>query len=81
MDLRPADTTPEAWEVYLAALRRIGPEGRLRMAMELSDNARAITEAGIRQSHPDWGERRVRLELIRIVLGPRLFERWYTPEA
>lgn len=80
MELRPADTTPEAWKVYVAALRRLGPAGRLRMAFELSDNARAVTEAGIRQRHPDWDDRRVRLALIRTVLGPELFERFYAEE-
>jgi hypothetical protein len=58
----------------------MGMEGRARMTFELSDNVRAVTEAGIRHRHPEYDDRRVRLELIRTVLGPELFARWYSDE-
>ncbi len=47
------------------------------MTFELSDNLRAITEAGIRHRHPEYDEEQVRLALIRAVLGDKLFGRFY----
>ena len=47
------------------------------MTFELSDNLRAITEAGIRHRHPDYDEEQVRLALIRTMLGDELFNRFY----
>lgn len=43
---------------------RTGSE-RLRLAAELSDAARALAAAGIRERHPDWSDREVLLELVR----------------
>jgi hypothetical protein len=78
MGTHSADTTADAAQFQTAVLRRLGVEGRARMTFELSDNLRAVTEAGIRHRHPEYDDRRVRLELIRIVLGPELFTRWYS---
>ncbi len=77
MSIRPADTTIEAFKVQVAALRRLGLEGRARMTFELSDNLRAVTEAGIRHRHPEYDKEQVRLALIRTMLGDKLFERFY----
>jgi hypothetical protein len=54
MSSRPFDTSPEAWEVYLAAVRRLGPEGRVRLALELSEAVRSIHLAGILARNPTW---------------------------
>ena len=77
MSVRSRDTTVEAAKVHAAALRRLGLEGRARMTFELSDNLRAVTEAGIRHRHPDYDEEQVRLALIRAMLGDELFDRFY----
>ncbi|MBI4519470.1 MAG: hypothetical protein HY701_01420 [Gemmatimonadetes bacterium] len=34
----PRDTSPAAWAVYLAALARMGPEGRFQRAIDLSES-------------------------------------------
>jgi len=69
---RPADTSPEAWHVQLEIVRRMtGPE-RVARAFELSDEARAVTEAGIRYRHPGWTEDQVRDELMDLLLGREL---------
>lgn len=69
---RPMDTSPEARRVQLAIFRRLtGPE-RVAMAFEMSDAARALTEAGIRHRHPDWSDERVQEALIAHLLGPEL---------
>jgi hypothetical protein len=38
----------------------------------MSDEIRAVTEAGIRHRHPEWTDDEVQAELARIVLGPAL---------
>jgi len=45
------------------------PEQRLAMAAEMSDEIRAVTEAGIRGRHPDYSDDQVRAELVGILLG------------
>jgi hypothetical protein len=72
--MRPADTTPEAWQHHVAALRRMtGPE-RVAKAFEMSDAARALSEAGIRHRHPDWDDSRVHDALMELLLGADLAE-------
>lgn len=69
---RPVDTSPDAWRAHLEALRRMtGPE-RVVKALELSDAARAITEAGIRHRHPEWTDQQVNEALMELVIGQAL---------
>ena len=71
------DTSLEASRVYYAALGRMTPQERIRRAFELSDQARAVLEAGVRWRHPDYDEESVRLATIRLWLGERLFGEVY----
>jgi len=73
MDAIPADTTVDAARKQFEILRRLGPEVRLKMAFEMSDNLRSIVEAGVRLRHPDYGEESVRREVLRLMVGERLF--------
>ena len=45
------------------------PEQRVAAAVEMSDEIRAVTEAGIRSRHPAYTDDEVRAELAMIVLG------------
>jgi len=45
------------------------PQQRLVAAAEMSDEIRALAEAGIRQRHPDYAEAEVRAALVAILLG------------
>ena len=69
----PKDTTVEAMAKQDEILRELGPAGRAAMAFELSDNLRAVVEAGVRSRHPDWEESEVRCEVLRLMLGEDLF--------
>ncbi len=53
------DTSPEARRVQLESLRRLDGPQRLEMACRMSDDARAMSEAGIRHRHPDWNDEQV----------------------
>ncbi len=69
---RPADTSPDAWRAHLESLRGMtGPE-RVAKAFELSEAARATSEAGIRHRHPDWSDEQVREALMELLIGREL---------
>lgn len=70
--MRPADTSPEAFEYQLARLRELGPGGRSRMAAELSDAVRQTSLAAIRQRHPQYTEDEIRRTFVGIVYGLNL---------
>ena len=76
-EIVPKDTTIEAARVQFSILRKIGMEGRARMAINLSDGLRSIIESGVRQRHPDYDENMVRLAAIRITIGDELFRQAY----
>lgn len=76
-DVIPGDTTPEAFVEQLRVLARLSNETRATMSSQLSDNLRAILEAGVRQRHPDYDERTVQLATIRCMLGDKLFREVY----
>ena len=59
--------------MHIEGLRRMSISQRAAMTFELSDNLREIAKDGVRHRHPDWDETRVKQEVLRIVLGDRLF--------
>ncbi len=73
MNTIPADTTLEAVRKQFEILRRLGPEARLKMAFEMSDNLRRIVEAGVRGRHPDYNEQKIKQEVLRLMIGERLY--------
>jgi hypothetical protein len=73
--VRPADTSPEAHAVQLAIYRRLGPDGRLALALRVSDDVRSITRSGLRTRHPEHSEDEIDQALRRLLLGDELFER------
>lgn len=69
---RPLDTSQAAHERQFEAFRQLSPEDRLRLAAEMSDEIRALAEAGIRSRHPDLSDEEVREALADVMLGPEL---------
>lgn len=69
----PADTTLEAARKEFEVLRRLGPEVRARMAFEMSNGLRRIVEAGVRHRHPDFDQKKVKLEVLRLMIGDKLY--------
>jgi hypothetical protein len=68
----PGDTSPAAWERYMDGMRRTSPQDRVRRAVEMSDELRHITRAGIRSRHPQWTPEQVQDELEDLMLGTDL---------
>ncbi len=48
------------------------PQQRIAAAAEMSDDVRALAEAGIRSRHPQYSDEEVRLTLVEILLGREL---------
>ena len=78
--MRPADTSPEAWKVWLNLVRRLSPEERLQRAFEYSALVRELAESTIRQKYPHASEREIFLRAARQRLGADLFEKVYGRE-
>ena len=65
---RMHDTTPDAEQVRLEAIRRMGPAQRLAQALELSEFVRGLALTRLRELYPQ----RTDLELVELMLGERL---------
>jgi len=70
--MRPADTSIEAWDKQLEALRRLAPEERLEIAAEMSEALRRLVESGVRSRHPEYTPDEMRAAVAEILLGPGL---------
>ena len=66
------DTSAAARRVQVEALRRLDGPTRLQMALEMSEEGRRVSLAGIRHRHPDWTDAAVHQELLRLMLGREL---------
>lgn len=77
MNAIPLDTTIEAARKQFEILRKLGPEVRVKMAFEMSNNLRSIVEAGTRLRHPDYNEQQIQKEVIRLMIGDTLFRQIY----
>jgi hypothetical protein len=75
--MRPRDTSPEAWKVFLDIQRRMPPEVKLQRALEWSKLVRRFAEAGLRERYPHADEREILLRYSRMTLGPELFRKAY----
>jgi hypothetical protein len=75
--MRPADTSPEAWKVFLDIQRRMTPSEKLALTLEWSELMRGFAEAGIRERHPGASDHEVLLRYARMTLGRELFEKAY----
>jgi hypothetical protein len=66
------DTSATAVARQRDAFRRMTPEQRLALAVEMSDEIRGVTEAGIRHRHPELTDDEVRVTLAAIALRPEV---------
>ncbi|HEX7705797.1 MAG TPA: hypothetical protein VF701_04985 [Thermoanaerobaculia bacterium] len=69
LEMIPRDTTPVAAAMHEAALRRLGPAERLRIAFELSDLTHRLAVEGIRRRNPECGEEEAIRILARALYG------------
>lgn len=74
------DTARDAEKKQIEILRQMGPERRLAAAVELSRISRKLLAEGVHRRKPEYDERQIRLETIRLTLPKELFLAAY-PEA
>jgi hypothetical protein len=67
------DTSTDARRAQIEALRRMGPERRAALAIELSRSARETALAGIRERDPSLSEEEAQRALFRRLLGEDLY--------
>lgn len=72
--MRPADTSPEAWEVLLDPMRQMPPSEKLRCTFEYSAFVQSLAEGNLRRSYPHANEREIFLRSARQRLGADLFQ-------
>ena len=69
------DTEAAAHQAQVAAARRLGPEGRLRVAAQMSEDARAIAFEGMCRRHPEYTPEQARRVVLRALWGEPLATR------
>jgi len=70
------DTSSEIEAMQLEIRRRMSPEKRFLVALEMSELCRELRKSGIRQQHPDWTERQIMIELFRLAFLPDPLPAW-----
>jgi hypothetical protein len=73
----PADTTAQAWRVFLDVQRRMSPAEKIQRVFELSEMVQSAAEAGLRQKYPQADAREIFLRATRQRLGADLFGKVY----
>jgi hypothetical protein len=71
-----SDTSPEIEAMQMQIRRQMTPDERFRIAIELSDMCRELRKAGIKRDHPDWSNRQVIIELLRLAFLPDALPAW-----
>lgn len=61
----PADTTPEAWHIQMAAIARRSPAERMEEWAALNDAVAKMEADAVRRRHPEYDDRQVFLALVR----------------
>lgn len=62
------DTAPAAAEAQAGVLRRLDPERRLELAVDMSIAARGLLASRLRTEHMEWPEAMVHREVLRLSL-------------
>ena len=75
--MRPRDTSPEAWKVFIDLHRAMPPDVKLQRTLEFSEFGRRLAEAGLRERYPRADEHEILLRYARMALGPDLFRKAY----
>ena len=65
------DTTPAAAQIQEEIYRRLTPADRLRMAIEMSEFARSLSRAGLRERRPELTESELDREMLFLLYGFR----------
>jgi hypothetical protein len=73
MGSRPLDTTQEAERIQIECYRRMTPQERMRIGLQLSAMVRKSLLEGVRIRHPEYTGEQLRVAVIRLLLPEDLF--------
>jgi hypothetical protein len=65
-----SDTSDEIARMQLDAYRQMSGSRRFQLAVDMSHLARSFAESRIRREHPEWNDREIGRELLRIAFYP-----------
>jgi len=68
----PPDTSAAAHAAQMSVYRRLGPGGRVKLAMRMSEDARQLALEGIRQRHPAYTADELKTALLVMFIGEDL---------
>ncbi|MGB3339965.1 MAG: hypothetical protein WBB37_00595 [bacterium] len=72
------DTGIESERLQIEIFRKMLPETKLNLAMELTEIALELVKTGIKYRHPEYAESEVETELKKILLTEEIFQRVYS---
>lgn len=75
--MRPADTSPEAWKVFIGLQSKLSPAEKLQQAFEWSETIRQVALVGLQRRYPQADDREIFLRAALINLGPDLYRKVY----
>jgi hypothetical protein len=73
----PRDTSLEALSVQFDLWGRLPLAERARRMFQLGHNLETYAASGVRSRHPEYSAEQVRLAVIRLRIGDRLFQEAY----
>ena len=71
------DTTDEAAQVQRAVWRAMPRERKFRLTLDASSAMAEVACVGIRNRHPQYDERQVKMAWLRLTMGRAAFERCF----
>ena len=74
MRTQSPDTSADAERIQIELLRKLGPSGRLALALRLSQAAVALTRRTIARNEPDLSEDERAVRFVELCYGPELAE-------
>jgi hypothetical protein len=78
--MRPRDTSPEAWAVYVDIFSRKSPGEKIAQVFSITESGWQTCESGLREKFPQASDREIFLRRVRLVLGKDLFRKVYGSE-
>jgi len=64
-----SDTSPEIQAMQDRMIMSLTGE-QLKMALEICEVSRSLAKAGIRSDHPEWSEKQMNREILRLAFFP-----------
>jgi hypothetical protein len=75
--MKLTDTSEEMEKVQIEILKKMKPEERLKLSLQLFEAEKKLISEGINKRHPEYSKEEVKYALIKVFLGDELFEKVY----